>query len=279
MGFKMTIYTDSHCHLDFPEFDFDRDDIRARCWEIGVNRLFVPGVSPDQWYRLYEMCDAAGRLSHIRGPECVFGIGIHPWWLEGVFGVPGSEKGFSYWQDIVEKAESLLANPRCVAVGECGLDKNKAENFTFQQQVLEWHMALAESVQKPLVLHCVGAHAETLSAIKRANPAKAGVVHAFSGSYEIARQYWDLGFRLGVGGTITYERAKKTRDAIKKLPIEALLLETDAPSMPLHGQQGERNSPLNIPPICAALAKLRGLDHDEVARQTTQNFTDVFGRG
>ncbi|HEY0892744.1 MAG TPA: TatD family hydrolase, partial [Cellvibrio sp.] len=147
-----------------------------------------------------------------------------------------------------------------------------------QQQLLTIHIDVANQLHKPLIIHCVRAHNELIALLKKSKAQVGGVIHAFSGSYEVAQQYVDLGFYLGIGGTITYERAQKTRAAAAKIPLECLVLETDAPDMPLYGKQGQRNSPVNIPQIAQVLADLRGIAIDEIAAATSRNAMRLFHR-
>ena len=135
---------------------------------------------------------------------------------------------------------------------------------------------MAVEHQLPLILHGYGAHNELLQILGRYRPEAGGVIHGFSGSRQLAEQYWKLGFYIGVGGTITYERARKTRNAIKELPLEALLLETDAPDMPLSGEQGLDNTPLNLPAIASELAHIKGESVDTVVRQIALNTRQLF---
>ncbi|RYZ90248.1 MAG: TatD family deoxyribonuclease, partial [Moraxellaceae bacterium] len=134
----------------------------------------------------------------------------------------------------------------------------------------------AQDIAMPLIIHCRKAHNELLQQLKHYHFEAGGVIHGFSGSYDMAMQYWSMGFRLGIGGTITYERANKTRQAVKRLPLESLVLETDAPDMPLHGKQGEPNSPVNIIAIAQMLANLRGESLEIIAAQTTLNAQQLF---
>jgi TatD DNase family protein len=141
---------------------------------------------------------------------------------------------------------------------------------------LNIHLQIAQETALPLIIHCHKAHNELIVDLKNFNFPAGGVIHAFSGSYEIAMTYWQMGFRLGIGGTITYERAHKTRQTVTRVPLEALLLETDAPDMPLNGNQGERNSPVNIVRIAQTLADLRGETLETIASQTTSNSQTLF---
>lgn len=257
-------FFDSHCHFDFEVFDGDRELIWRECNELGITHLIIPGIEPEQWITAINIA---------QHKNIYFSTGLHPWWVSKNITV-------DCLVNIRQHLEKNLMQPKCVAIGECGLDvvtaTETATPMQLQQQVLDIHLQLAQQISKPLIIHCRKAHNELLVQLKRYNLPAGGVIHGFSGSYELAASYWDMGFRLGIGGTITYERANKTRTAVKKLPLGALLLETDAPDMPLSGKQGERNSPLQIIEIAQTLADLRGEPLEKIAAQTTLNSRTLF---
>lgn len=269
---------DSHCHFDFEAFDESRSSIWQRCKAQGLDALLIPGVEPQQWLKASALCREYA--------DFYYAAGLHPWWLSegGIERIKdvdaeGNPPAFSALFDLLVKQ---LDNNKCIAVGECGLDKARIvsgsgdQNWQKQLDVFKAHVDIAKQVNYPMIIHSVKAHAEVMAILKAAKLDAGGVIHAFTGSREIAQQYWQLGFYLGIGGAISYERARKTRDAVKTLPIDALLLETDAPSMPLKGQQGKNNSPENLPLIVKEIAKLKGLTEQEVTEQSTQNFYDLF---
>jgi TatD DNase family protein len=252
-------FIDSHCHFDFPEFDSDRDELWRCCHANGVSQLLIPGIEPTQWTRAAGMCAT--------NPLWVYSAGLHPWWLNTA---PLNST------ELTQVIAAELRNPQCVAIGECGLDALIDTPMETQLRVLADHLDLAVKTQYPIILHCVKAHDLLLKTLAALPHSISGVIHGYSGSYEQAMQYWRMGIYIGIGGTITYPRAKKTRDAARRLPIEALLLETDAPAMPLHGQQGQRNSPAAIIRIAETLAELRGQPLDTLTAQTSHNFRRLF---
>ena len=271
---------DSHCHFDFAEFDGSREATWRRCQSAGVSKLLIPGVAFNQWPKARELCE---RFSHF-----YHSVGLHPWFLDTLMlNIHRSASGD--WEAALrEKVAEAIQHPKCVAIGECGLDKlhiqglqreglDSDAHWQLQNQVLRAHIDLAKSHKLPLILHVVKAHAEMLAILKESDLHSGGVIHAFSGSEQIARQYWQLGFRLGMGGTITYERAQKTRTTLKSLPMEAILLETDAPAMPVSGKQGQPNSPEYLPTIASCVAEIKGWPLDRVIEKTNQNFSQLFG--
>ncbi len=273
-------FFDSHCHFDFIEFNADRAALWRACAAHGITRLLMPGVAPEQWQNAAQLC--------VRYDGLCYAAGIHPHWIEqqqwfqrntmGLLTDATQEKiAALIREEIMQSAQA--ENPACVAVGECGLDKFITTPIALQQQLLSLHIDIANQLNKPLIVHGVRAHNEMIALLKKNKPKTGGVVHAFSGSYEIAQQYVDLGFYLGVGGTITYERAQKTRAAVTKIPLDYLVLETDAPDMPLQGKQGQRNSPEYIPQIAEVLAQLRGVAVQEIATATSRNAQRLFYGG
>ncbi len=249
-------FFDSHCHFDFDIFDHDRELLWQDCLSYELKHLLIPGVSPLQWNK------ARALAKQYQG--VYMSAGLHPWWV-GSANLPNRQQ----WQ-------SYLDDPDCVALGECGLDRMVETPLDLQLEVFEQHLQMAVDLAMPLIIHVRQTHNEILRYLKRYRPPKGGIIHGFSGSEALAREYWQLGFYLGVGGSITYERAQKTRRAIKAMPLEALVLETDAPDMPLYGYQGQRNTPLRVLEVARSLAQLRGCPLDHLARQTTANAKYVF---
>ncbi len=249
---------DSHCHFDFEVFDHSRGSLWRECQSQGVEGLMIPGVEPKQWGRANQYADSY--------PNIVTSAGIHPWWVDTL----------SYFPEKNEWLEALN-HPACVAIGECGLDGAIDTPLDQQTLIFEKQLELAVEMDKPLIIHVRQTHNETLRLIKRYLPNRGGVIHGFSGSKELALSYWKMGFYLGIGGTITYPRANKTRQMVKAMPLESLVLETDAPDMPLYGYQGQTNSPLSVIQVAQALADLRQEPLDTIAQITTTNSARLFG--
>lgn len=242
---------DSHCHLDFSHFDDDRDAVIERCMQLGLTRIIVPGVSRERWPALMACCDQSPLLSPA--------LGLHPMFMR-------------HHQDSdIEALELALQQHQPIAVGEIGLDffvpghDKKAQTALFSAQI-----KLAEQFNLPVILHVRKAHDEVLK-ILRQSSVPGGIVHAFNGSMQQAEHYMKQGFIFGVGGALSYPRAQKLQRLFTDLPLTAIVLETDAPDMPLAGHQGERNSPAMIPQIMEKLAELRGIKASEVAKATTAN--------
>lgn len=251
---------DSHCHLDFPPFDIDRPQLITECVQHGISHILIPATDVAGFERIAQLHQAYPR-------QLSFALGLHPWWLTD-----------DTTQPISQLADWLARKPDgLVAVGECGLDfAIDGANKTRQLAVLEQQFELAVAYQLPVILHVRKAHNELLQLLK-AYPSIQGVVHAFSGSLKLAQQYIEQNMCLGVGGSITYLRANKTRHAIANVPLSALLLETDAPDMPLSGFQGQRNSPLQLARVASTLAELQQLPVADIIAQTDENGAQLFG--
>jgi TatD DNase family protein len=252
--------TDSHVHLDLDEFAADLPAVLAHSRAVGVMRWIVPAIASRHWDRLAALQAAQ--------PGVFYALGLHPWFL-------ADESP----QALEVLARRLEARPEgLVAVGECGLDGAIEGSLAQQLPWFERQIQLACELNLPLIVHCRRCYNEVLALLSRYRPPAGGVLHGFAGSRQQAEQFWALGFRLGVGGVITYERAQKTRRAVAQLPVQALLLETDAPSMPLSGAQGMRNEPWRVTEVLTVLAQLRQQPVEELIPQLESNVESLFFR-
>ena len=249
---------DTHCHFDFPPFNDNPDAWIKRTQKAGVRHLIVPSVSPENGLIVAALSS--------RFPCVSFALGLHPLWI-------ASHKDEDL--EIVEVA-LIRSSKSCVGLGECGLDFSMDKpNKEKQLYFLERQLFLAEKHHLPVILHCRNAHNEMLQMLN-GFPKVKGVLHGFSGSEQLGKEYIRRGFLLGIGGSITYPRANKTRKAVAALPLSSFVLETDAPDMPLFGFQGEANLPERLPLIARALAELKGISFDEVVQRTTENAKACF---
>ncbi|MGB5259713.1 MAG: TatD family hydrolase [Gammaproteobacteria bacterium] len=247
---------DSHCHLDLPAFDVDRDAVIARSRANGVGGFVVPGVQASGWQSLWQLSRQV--------PDLYPAFGLHPVYLE------------QHAAEDVTTLETMVAHCRPVAIGEIGLDFHVRELDPDRQQTLfEAQLAVARSADLPVILHVLKAHDQVLATLKR-NRVCGGIVHAFNGSLQQAQHYIKLGFSFGFGGMLTFERSTRLRALASGLPLASIVLETDAPDMTVMQHHGERNSPEYLPYCLAALAAARDADPDEIARVTTQNVRDVL---
>ncbi|CAM4313998.1 TatD family hydrolase [Pseudoalteromonas ostreae] len=231
-------FIDSHCHLDFTEFDACRAQLINQCQQHNIKKLIVPGVTLAQSQALIAF---SAQHTNVR-----IAAGLHPYFL--------AEYQHSHLAALTEFAEQHRS--QLIAIGECGIDRS-IDDLAVQTQIFEHHIALANQLELPLIVHHRQSHDLIAQAFKRCQPKKGGVIHAFSGSMQQAQYYIKQGFKLGVGGVITYQRAQKTRSVVAQIAPEHLLLETDAPAMPLAGFQGQINTPLQLPLVFEQLCQLK----------------------
>lgn len=308
-------FTDSHCHLDFTEFQNEFQQLLSQCKKNNINRIIVPSVNPEHWQRVLSLSDrldaiqkksAHEQLTKEKNTvEIACSLGIHPWFLilqgdlnndkpaktNTINQTSISNIDLEFYEQLLKQAivkqNNNHAQNNIVAIGECGIDVFKAKkhadseqaltiNLDLQQAFFEMQLQIAKQNDLPVIIHHCQSHHLILPILKKQKLSKSGVIHAFSGSYQQAKTYVDLGFKLGIGGTITYPRSKKTIDAVKRLPLSSLLLETDAPAMPPCGQQGLVNTPLNIITVFNVLCLIRDEPEAIIAEQIEQNVDQLF---
>jgi len=249
---------DSHCHFDFPRFDGVRESEWLKARAEGVRGLVVPGVRRADWSRVQSLAKPQSGVWYC--------LGIHPWFIDE-----------HNWADLDALEEMLTPPPPgCLAVGECGLDALRGDlrdqKYWFRAQV-----TIASRCNLPLVIHSVKAHDQVHALLRQQRWLGRALVHGFSGSYQQAKKLVDLGCYIGVGGVITFDRAKKTRDTIGRLPVESLVLETDAPDMSPVGVARGKNSPACLPQIFQALCDLRQAHPQRLAEQLLANAAALYG--
>lgn len=247
---------DTHCHLNFSQFDHDREKILKHCQDMGVKDIIIPGVKAEDWHQLIKVCDQSMLLHPA--------LGLHPLFLA------------SHKPEHILQLKELITHNKIIAIGEIGLDFYQ-ENYDKQAQIDLFikQLKLAQDVQLPVLLHVRKAHDQTISLLKK-HPVTGGVVHAFNGSLQQAEQYQQLGFALGVGGAITNPKATRLRSLFSQIPLSSIVLETDAPDMPLFTMQGQRNTPENIPAIVMALTEIRTDTKQDISLSTTRNSRQVL---
>jgi len=247
---------DSHSHLDAPEFDDDRDAVLARARAAGVTRQIVPAVNAAGWPKLRDLC--------AREPGLMPAYGLHPMYLDD-----HREADLATLREWIERE-------RPVAVGECGLDFF-VEGLDPVRQALffDGQLRLARDFDLPVVVHARRAVDQVMAAIRRFGPLR-GVIHSYPGSLDQAKRLFDLGFLVGIGGPVTYDRANRLRTLAATLPIECLLLETDAPDQPDSDHRAQRNEPARLVRVLDTVAALRGMAPAELAAGTTANAERLF---
>ncbi|MDO6685192.1 MULTISPECIES: TatD family hydrolase [unclassified Agarivorans] len=250
---------DTHCHLDFPPFKDDLAAHLARFAQANVSHCMVPAVAPNNWQTVLD-------LSVI--PSLFVALGYHPCFL--------NEQALTQHPDALlgelNRLQTLVkqAGDKVQAWGECGLDGRFSDTMAHQEFAFDWQIQAAQQQQLPLLIHSVRLHDRVAQLLKQQQFSQGGIIHGFSGSYVQASRFVDLGFKIGVGGTITWPRSEKTRKALKRLPLDALVLETDAPDMPLFEMKQAHNTPLNLSIIFEQLIALRS----EPAEQLEQALWD-----
>jgi TatD DNase family protein len=251
------VLIDTHCHLDVAAFDPDRAEVLAAARAAGLIAMVIPATHADRWGALLGLCDSESDLFPA--------LGLHPLYLD------------RHREPQLERLERLIERHRPVAVGEIGLDFFVRELDRQRQQTLfEAQLELAKALGLPVLIHARKSHDQVLAALKRII-VPGGIAHAFNGSRQQAEKYIELGFKLGFGGMLTFERSSKLRALARELPLDGIVLETDAPDMTVAAHRGERNSPSYLPDVLAALAEIRGQDPNEVATRTTRNARDLLG--
>ena len=249
---------DSHCHLDFSAFDCDRAEVLAKCEELGVRQIVVPGTQANTWKRLIALC---GQYKQLK-----FALGIHPYFLQDF-----NDSHLCLLDENLRDQHGVV-----VAVGEIGLDYSLTIGADIQEFAFREQLVIAQKHQLPVIIHHRRSHNALIRMLKQQKFSNAGIVHAFSGSLYEAETYIGLGFKLGVGGTITYPRAQKTRKVLSQVPLSSLVLETDAPDMPIINKQGERNTPSYLPLILQELQLLRPECAEEVQLACLRNTLDIL---
>ena len=254
---------DSHCHLDFADFDQDRPQVLDRAVASGVGYICIPATRASQWHSLLNPTPISQSV------QIVVALGLHPYFM--------ADHHSSDLEALDQHLQQLPACARVVAIGETGLDFVACADREAQLSLFTGQVKLACRHELPLILHGRKSHDQILHILRRHRPPCGGIIHAYSGSEQQAREYLKLGFKLGFGGGITYPRASKTRHLATTLPLADIVLETDAPDMPLHGQQGKRNEPSRVLDVATCLASLRQMPLSEVADATTANCRAVLG--
>ncbi|VVO73998.1 putative metal-dependent hydrolase YjjV [Pseudomonas fluorescens] len=252
---------DSHTHLDFPDFDEDRQALLAECRALGVRRMVVLGVYRGNWQRVWDLVQS--------DPDLHAAFGLHPVYLDDHR--PEDLKELGDW------LTRLAGHRQLCAVGEIGLDYFiETLDRERQQALFEAQLGLAKDFDLPALIHVRRSHAAVIATLKRITLKRAGIIHAFAGSKEEAREYIKLGFKLGLGGAATWPQALRMHRVLAELPLESVVLETDSPDMAPAMFPGQRNSPAHLPAICEALAGIMVVSPEQLAAASTANACELF---
>jgi len=247
---------DSHCHLDFPVFDNTRESLISECAQKGIKKFIVPGVTFATWMRLKNISN--------NFPSIYPAYGLHPYFIN------------EHKLEHIDKLKIFLQSNAAIAVGEIGLDYYlKDLDRQFQQTIFTAQLEVARELKLPVILHVRKAHDDVLFYLKKHNVV-GGVVHAFNGSLQQASRYIDLGFKLGFGGALTFDRAKHLRRLVSELPLQAILLETDSPDMLPADHVEKFNTPLTVLKVLQQICDIRSESVVNIAKETTQNACSLF---
>ncbi|WP_223556375.1 TatD family hydrolase [Pseudomonas sp. BF-R-01] len=252
---------DSHTHLDFPDFDEDRQALLAESRALGVRRMVVLGVYQANWQRVWDLVQS--------DPDLYAAFGLHPVYLD--------EHRPEDLRELAEWLTRLAGHRQLCAVGEIGLDYFiETLDRERQQTLFDAQLQLAADFNLPALIHVRRSHAAVIATLKRFKLKRAGIIHAFAGSKEEAREYIRLGFKLGLGGAATWPQALRMHRVLAELPLESVMLETDSPDMAPAMFPGQRNSPAHLPAICSALAAIMAISPERLAAVSTANACELF---
>ena len=247
---------DTHCHLDDPGFESDRNLLIDKARMAGVQSIIVPGIAASEFSLIQNLAESNKRVH-----ACA---GLHPLFMDA-----HNESSF-------EQLQQLVVDGSIIAVGECGLDhSDKHADKLRQLDCFERQISLSIEYKLPLIIHANRAVEAVLLSVGKHDRAY-GVIHSFNGSLEQAERFIALGFKLGFGGAVTYPRATRLRKLICELPLDAMVLETDAPYQSGAAHNGQRNQPAWILEVLESVAELRDESMDEIARVTTLTACNLF---
>ena len=250
---------DSHCHVDEPKFDGDREDVLLRMREAGVTRYAVIGS---------DMASSRHAADYAAAHEgCWAAVGIHPHEASG------------YREGDLDRLAAWAREEKVVAIGEIGLDFYYDHSpRDAQRQVCELQMELAYELDMPVAYHVRDAHQDMIDLMKKhRNHLSGGIIHCFSGSWEIAKEYLKLGYFISFAGPVTFKKAPKLQEAAVNVPLDCLLIETDSPYLAPEPVRGRRNEPTNVRYVAEKIAALRGMSLEELAEVTTENALRAYG--
>jgi len=259
---------DSHCHLDARRFDADREAVIARATESGVTQIVNPGV---------DLQSSRSAVELAQQHECMYAaVGIHP------------HDAKALDEDALAELRRLAASPRTVAIGEIGLDYYRdLSPRDVQRRAFEAQLELAAELGLPVIVHDRDAHDDVLAILRdwhsshntvhSALDGRTGVVHSFSGDATLAERVLELGFFIGVSGPVTYQNAGQLRKVVRAVPLERLLIETDAPYLTPHPHRGRRNEPAYVRWVAEAVAETRNLTVSQAGAHTSANARTLFG--
>jgi len=250
------MYFDTHAHYDDAKFDADRETLLPAVHDFGVEYIVDPGCD--------ETSSRAALALAEQYPFVYAAVGVHPEELKG-------------WSGDLDAIRALAVHPRCVAIGEIGLDYYWDDSHKAEQKVLfRAQLELALALDKPVIVHDREAHGDCLSLVCE-YPGLRGVFHCYSGSAEMAKELLKRGWYLGFDGPVTYKNARKTLEVLAITPLDRLLIETDSPYLSPVPHRGQRNDSRNLAYVVQKIAEVRGVSGEELARISLENGKRLFG--
>ncbi|MBQ8830777.1 MAG: TatD family hydrolase [Oscillospiraceae bacterium] len=253
---------DTHAHYHHRRFDSDRERVLEKIHTAGVSKVIEVPISLESNADVLRLCE--------KYPWMYPALGVHP--NQTVFHDINDD-------NTVNTLKNLFAEHSTVALGEIGLDYYRITEDERRAHQRAWFarlIALGLEVKKPIILHVREAARDALDILESFRCSFSGVVHCYSEDKEVSKRYMDIGFALGVGGSLTHDAAENVREAVKYAPLDMLLLETDAPFLTPAGCEGKNDS-ANLPVVISLMAQLKGMHEEEIIRQTTKNAEDIFG--
>ena len=249
---------DSHCHLDFPELRADLPAVLARMGENGVTHALTISTTLETFPAVREVADAA--------PNLWCSAGVHP------------DERRDGREATLEDLLAMARDDKVVAIGETGLDYFRVEGDTeWQRERFRTHIRAARACGKPLVIHTRSSAEDTIRIMREEGAEQAGgVMHCFTETWEVAEAALALGFHISFSGIVTFKNALPLKEVAKRVPLERVLVETDSPYLAPVPHRGKPNQPAFVRHVAEEVARLRGIDFDEVARATTENFFRLF---
>jgi TatD DNase family protein len=252
---------DTHVHINFDVFAAELDELQRRWQAADVVRLVHSCVEPKEFASIQKLAD--------RFEELYFAVGLHPLDVD------------KWTQTMAAEILALASSDRrVVAIGETGLDFYKDDNQALQKEVFEAQLAIAQQLNKPIIIHCRSAAVEMRELIKdfwQQRGSVNGVMHCWSGTAEETQWFLDLGFYISFSGIVTFKSAQDVRESVKIVPSDRTLVETDCPFLAPIPKRGKRNEPAYVRHVAECVAELRGVSLETLARQTTQNACQLFG--
>jgi len=267
-------YIDSHAHLDFPDFDKDRDALMKDIFNSGCVAVVNPGANIATSHAAIELAKKYDRVYPA--------VGIHPHEAIQYLGA-GNDAMDMLYRDI-ETLDKLASMPEVVAIGECGLDYYRFDKtnaatskiIALQKELFQLQLTIAQKRGKPIILHVRDAYEDVLEVLDIQEYSSKGVAHCYEGSWPVTEVLLSRGFSLGFTANITYAKKESIHEVIKKVSLERILLETDSPYLPPQGRRGKRNDSRSVIDVGKKIAELHATPEEEVFRQTTNNTTTLF---